>query len=484
MQNCPLSVMFGLGHMATAAANVIHMCNHTHEIVMTPGLYVRSSKITEMPLLQTMRSCHVSPTSWLGKSASLKWKHNVMPKDYCGNSPCLTYNNKKLTYLEDKSLLTFESNSYHVKTKHKVGFLQISGNDIWLIGGKCMTSVGSSQTVCVDVNSFETTYVDSTNDAVYLMNADGDVYVSHHVEQPVMQLQNFLQLPKTTKISAQSRLLTKFVAATEFLNSSCFSQPLGEAVSFSVDTTLLRHFDHASVSTPVHTPTESSVWLPYLPAPHTLCDILPQDCDWYQYYDGVNCVPRRPCSSIRQRPTRTSDYVCGNVEVKRERVRRQATTCVQTVAPQLTCDSQAATNECVRRITEEQRALQAEREGISSLLAIVTSPAPACANTSYLLGNICIPCSECGMGAYLADMCTPTADTICRACPKDTYMPDSWHTNRHCLITNGCPGSTRFENGTCGKEGYNYNTLWALVLPIYAVAFSRYQNILRKEVSA
>lgn len=437
-----------------------------------------------MPVVSTQRVCHVEPNSWLMPGASLTWHVNEPAEKMCTMLPCAFHNGIFLTYSTAMRNLRSSSNAFQIDVSHAVTHLTVSGNDIWLAGGRCMTSAGSRKKICVKDPNFRIVDVASLLDAVYVMGKGGDVYVSHHVEPTTRLIEVLLNL--TAQDRGKARLLTPFVPATVFFDDACMQEKLGVALSLRLfHFGLVRKFAYATVTTPVNVPTAHSVWLPYVQSPHTLCEPETHACSWHEYRSNNKCVPRKPCNELKLRPTHETDYVCGKQEqVARIRTKRQSV-CKQTVysvPARLTCDDTAAENECVANVEAEARRRTAAAQGISEALAFITAPAPTCDNTSFLLGTACIPCSECGMGSYLLHTCTPTRDTMCVACPPDTYMADSWHTNRYCLLTNGCPGSTRFNNGKCRREGYNYNTLWALALPGYAFLISRYQNIMRREV--
>ena len=162
------------------------------------------------------------------------------------------------------------------------------------------------------------------------------------------------------------------------------------------------------------------------------------------------------------RPTSDRDYICRYTQptpASPVRRRRQATECIETgeVPSVLTCDNTASTSACLRRVEAAQRARTAARTNVDEVPLNVVGPSRSCDNTSFLLGDVCVPCSECGMGSKLARECTATADTVCNACPKGTYRPERWHMYRFCLIANGCPGGNRFKKrGSAGERATTY----------------------------
>jgi hypothetical protein len=455
------------------------MCNDTHEVVAAPGLYVRSSTATEMPPVLVKRECDVRPNSWIKPGGSLVWQGSAANRVECAPSPCTLYQNKTLFYA--KSQVHYSDKNARANVNHEVSHLLMSGNDVWMIGGKCATSLGHAQRRCIVDNNFRVTAVAANNDAIFVMNREGDVYVMHHVEPSTPKTERLLNM--TAAARGRALILTNFVPATVFLNHSCLANDLGPAHSLTVDNVLVRRFTHAKITTPIAPPTAHSVWLPYLQSDTILCDHDPHPCPWHHYDNNGTCTPRRSCGQLRERPSPTKNYVCGVPRQPVARTRRQSS-CVVTVprvVAELTCDDTAQTEACVRRVQAEQRERDAALNNVSAALMLVTSPAPACGNTSYLLGSLCLPCSECGMGSYLLHPCSPTQDTMCVACPEGTYMASSWHTNPYCYVANGCPGSTRFSNGKCARQGYNYNTLWAAALPAYAFIVSSYQKLLHQD---
>ena len=179
MQNWPLSVMFGLGHMAKADTTIVHMCNVTHEVVAAPGLYVRSSTATKMPAVHIRRECHVTSNSWIGSGASLVWHPNEATTMDCSPAPCTIYGNTTLHYTKQgvKSKNIF----VRANVAHPVTHLIVSGLDVWLAGGHCVTSLGHAQKRCIADTNFTTVAAAANEEAVYLMNSAGDVYVMHHI---------------------------------------------------------------------------------------------------------------------------------------------------------------------------------------------------------------------------------------------------------------------------------------------------------------
>lgn len=416
------------------------------------------------------------------------WAKALPSPAACNHSVCIKISGHEL-YWEHGALHGLNAH-LRVSPNHAVTHVVFSGHDVWLAGGRCITSAASARSVCVNDPAFVAAAVASTPETVFVMDSRGDVYAIHHVESMPPKLRRLLPVSAWPAArESRTRLLLPPVAASFFMNHDCMPAALGAARQVLVSDRLTRLFTYASITTSLPKLTSLSVWSPYVGADSMLCELPLETCAWHEWRHNESCLARRPCTALETRPTGVSDFVCRKpVAVVKQRRQALARTCSRATFSAVrppACDAAESELQC-RQTAKLEDAFDRTADNIfvpKGVFAGVSAPPPACANNSFLLGSVCIPCSRCGTGSRLSKECTPTDDTECTACVPGTYRPEKWHTKRHCLLANGCPGGNRFQNGVCGKEGYNLNTLWALVLPVYTVLVSRYQRVLRQEAA-
>ena len=270
------------------------------------------------------------------------------------------------------------------------------------------------------------------------------------------------------------------VPAASMIDTTCMPKSPGKPTALSIETGMLfRHYESAVIASAIPPKTAATVWLPYFAASEPVCETLPEEpCAWHEWHSPTACRARRQCTSLGIRPIAELDYSCG-------RARRQDIAPPSTSSPttsradscndndyvvfdgtctpqqQRTCTPRpdSATAVSISAATSNYTAL-AELEGQEA--STVT-----CAENYFARSGQCLPCEQCSTGTYLLTPCTATEDVVCAACKRGTYQPKQWHLERACHVSNGCPGGDRSKNGICRSTSFNYNTLWAMALPLY-----------------
>ena len=470
MQNCPLSVVFGLGHFATAtASSAVSICNDTHTIFAGARLYSARLPWWNPGEVARPRLCLIENGDAYGRpTRTVTAESNLVPG--C-EQPCATFESEVVTLRGNTLAVAGASPARTMRVRHThTRLLAVSSTDVWLVGDRCVRSAATQREVCIADPTFTAKTVATTNHSVLVADARGDVYAVHHsntTSPAVLALLGGRRRPSGTW-----HVLPPVLAASR-LDASCMIRQLGALLRVSVAAGLLtRVFEHRIVVSALPPATSAGVWLPYLPADTAVCGPVPAEpCHWSERALHGACVARRPCAAVAVRPDSGTDFVCGvprsdacgtacNTK-KRRQLATPPASCVPAVevcVPLPTCGSAST--------------------ALALLPAVPTSgiepgAAPACANISYQLGGECVPCSRCGAGTRMAEPCSGTADAVCLACPPGTYQPEPWHDSPRCFRANMCPGTTRYTNGVCAPESYNMHLLWAGLFPAWLVVVLR-----------
>lgn len=471
MQNCPLSVVFGLGHLATAtASSAVSICNSTHTVMAGARLYSTPSAWWAPPGLPQPRLCEVEKGDVYGRPA--RGVTAAAVETAACEQPCARTESGTVVMRHGALSRKGASPAKVVQLPpNEAHLLAVSGTDAWLVGRGCVRSASTWKRVCVNDSTFAAKTVATTPGAVLVADARGDVYAVHHRNTATPAMQAFLGARRTPPGTAH--LLPPVLAASR-LDSNCMLRPLGNLLRIAAhDGVLTRVFEHRTVTSYLPPATSATVWLPYLPADTAVCTTVPREpCHWSERLLGSSCVARRPCAGVAARPNATTNFVCGappsprcadGACVRRRRQVENPRVCVSAPAPVCpplaTCTSVTTTAVALAPLLPTS--------------GIERAPGPACGNSSFLLGTECVPCSRCGAGTRMAEPCSATADVMCLACPPGTYQPEPWHSSPRCFRANMCPGTTRYSNGVCAPETYNMRLLWVGLLPAWLVVVLR-----------
>lgn len=507
MQKYLVSLVFGLGQAASAATTPNHICNETHAVYDGSGQGVLYEAGAALPSGAGPRRCGVEPMDIYGRRTSVRWKALPAPTALCGHALCARTPVGTVAYSEGRVVLG--EVVAEVRPAFEVTHVVAATADVFVAGGRCVHSISIGKTACVPDDNFTVAGIAADNDTVYVIGGEhGDVYAFHHVAAPSTVAETFTG----QHMRARTWQLLPAVPAASQLNTACLPRSVGKPTGLILEgNTLHRYFESAVISSAVAPKTAATVWLPYAAANTKVCDVLPKEpCAWHEWHIESTCRARRQCASVHYLPTATENFACGRsrrqyvapspppqsnpspTQSNPSPTQNDFEVTIQNTAGSFllssvpvfeglvtedTCDP-SVFQEPPARCELSPTAIECDPpppeitltviDGRAVALVNLHEPEPvACGDDHFARSGQCLPCEKCARGTYLESDCTPTSDVICAACRRGTYQPAQWHTETACHTSNGCPGGDRTKNGICESTSFNYNTLWAMALPLY-----------------
>lgn len=505
MQKYLLSVVFGLGQAVSARSTPSHICNNTHVVYETKGgsvLRAALARDANLPQQQLARQCGVEAMDGYGRRTSVTWGPQVTPSPLCGHALCDSTPMGTVAHSDGK--LVLEGIVIDMRPNFEVTHVVASKADVFVAGENCVHSSSIGRTACVKDPNFTVVGAAADNDTVYVFGGEhGDVYAFHHVAAPSRGVEAITGV----HMRGKTWQFLPAVPAASMIDTTCMPKSPGKPTALSIENGMLfRHYESAVIASAIPPKTAATVWLPYFAASEKICESLPEEpCAWHEWHSPTACRARRQCTSLGIRPIAELDYSCG-------RARRQynppspfpppsSSTTNNSPPPSLSttnnfpsapptfvlntvsdsCDNNdylIPVNPCVPPVqrTCAPRPDSATAVSISAATSNYTALAElegqeastvTCAENYFARSGQCLPCEQCSTGTYLVTPCTATEDVVCAACKRGTYQPKQWHLERACHVSNGCPGGDRSKNGICRSTSFNYNTLWAMALPLY-----------------